>query len=355
MKRLALALSCAVAMAAAAGPHAARAAEGKACGEDGPLRYVCGAANVEDMIQIPGTRWLVGSNMYVGRTPKEGTAGLYLIDSDAKTVEPAAIAPGPEPRDGPFAGCAPPDLSKLASHGLELRLGNGGRHTLYAVNHGGRETIEVFRVEAAPGRTKRDKPAITWTGCLKAPPNAWLNSIAALPDGGLMFSKFADLDHLDMVPVLKGEDTGFVYIWEPGRGFRELPNSRMSGTNGLLVSPDGRWLYVNDQGRWRIAHLDLRGKAPPAYVKLDFRPDNLRWAPDGTILAAGQIIQVGGSLGAANGWGVARLDPKTMIARPVMNEPGRPGFSNGTVALQVGKTLWLGTFRGDRIAYVPMK
>src|SRR6185437_8001382 len=136
MKRLALALSCAVAMAAAASPHAARAAEGKACGADGPLHYVCGATNVEDMIQVPGTRWLIGSNMFVGRTPKQGTDGLYLIDSDAKTVERAAITLGPAPKDGPFAGCAPPDLSKLASHGLELRPGKRGRHTLYAVNHG---------------------------------------------------------------------------------------------------------------------------------------------------------------------------------------------------------------------------
>ncbi|HEY4029504.1 MAG TPA: SMP-30/gluconolactonase/LRE family protein [Caulobacteraceae bacterium] len=350
MKRRVLALCCAFAAAVAAGSHSAKAADGKACGEDGPLHYVCGANNVEDMIQVPGTRWLIGSNMYVGRTPKTGTDGLYLIDSDAKTVQRATIALGPEPKRGPFAGCAPPDLSKLASHGLELRPGKGGQHTLYAVNHGGRETIEVFRVDA-----NKATPAITWTGCLKSPPNAWLNSIAALPDGGLAFSRFGDIDHLDMVPVFKGEDTGFVYIWEPSTGFKELPNSKMSGTNGMLVSADGRWLYVNDQGRWRIARLDLRGSQPPAYVKLDFHPDNLRWAPDGAILAAGQIIQVGGSLGAANGWGVARVDPKTMTAKPLMNEPGRPGFSNGTVALEVGKTLWLGTFRGDRIAYVTLK
>ena len=349
MKMFGLALLGAVAMTIGASPHGAKAAEGKACGQDGPLHYVCGANNVEDMIQVPGTRWLLGSNMYVGRVPKGGADGLYLIDSEAKTVEPAAITFGPEPKDGPFAGCAPPDRATFASHGLELRPGKGGVHTLYAVNHGGRETIEVFRVEAGKG-----KPAIAWTGCLKAPPNAWLNSIAALPDGGLAFSRFADLDHLDMVPVFAGQDTGFVYIWQPATGFKALPNSKMSGTNGMLVSTDGRWLYVNDQGRWRIARLDLKGSEPPKYVRLDFRPDNLRWAPGGTILAAGQIIQVGGSLGAANGWGVARVDPRTMTASPLMNEPGRPGFSNGTVALQVGKTLWLGTFRGDRIAYVPV-
>ena len=345
------ALLCALALSAALGAGAkARAAEGKACGQDGPLNYICGANNVEDMIRVPGTRWLIGSNMYVGRTPKTGTDRMYLIDSHARTVEPAAVALSPEPKDGPFAGCAPPDLATLATHGLELRPGKGGHHTLYAINHGGRETLEVFDIDA-----RGDRPKVAWTGCLKAPDKAWLNSIAALPDGGLAVSKFADLGYSPMEAVFKGEDTGFVYIWEPKTGFKELPGSHLSGTNGLLVSPDAHWLYVNDQGRWRIARFDLKGSAPVVYAKLDFRPDNLRWAPDGTILAAGQIIQVGGSLGAANGWGVARLDPKSMTSKPILNEPGRAHFSNGTVALQVGQTLWLGTFRGDRIATVDVK
>jgi hypothetical protein len=347
MKRRRLALACVLWACVALPMNAARAAPAQSCEGSGRLSYVCGPVNVEDMVRAPGTRWLIGSSMHVGRNIPRGGPGLYLIDSEAKTARPAAIVLGPEPKDGPFAGCPAPDLTILATHGLELRAGTGGRHTLYAVNHGGRETIEVFQVDARSG-----PPTLTWTGCLILPANTWENSIAALPGGGLAMSKYAALDKLDAAPVLRGEITGTVYIWKPGAGFSELAGAQLSGNNGLLASADGKWLWVNDQGRGQIVRFALDGSQPPTYAKVAFLPDNLRWAPDGTIVAAGQIMSAGDSLAQAHGWGVARLDPQTMAVTPMMTEPGRPEFSNGTVALQVGKTLWIGTFRGDRIAYV---
>jgi sugar lactone lactonase YvrE len=172
----------------------------------------------------------------------------------------------------------------------------------------------------------------------------------------LAISKFADLDKLSMDPVFRGEVTGVTYLWKPGTGFSELAGGRLSGNNGVVASKDGKRLWVNDTGRQQIIRLTLDGSAPAAYAKVGFNPDNLRWAPDGTMLAAGQIISAeNASLGATNGWGVARINPDTMAVTPVMTQPGRPEFSNGTVALQVGQILWLGNFRGDRVAYAPVK
>ena len=42
---------------------------------------VCGAQNPEDLVPIPGTRWIIASGM------KEG-AGIKLVDTDAKTLRP---------------------------------------------------------------------------------------------------------------------------------------------------------------------------------------------------------------------------------------------------------------------------
>jgi hypothetical protein len=36
---------------------------------------------------------------------------------------------------------------------------------------------------------------------------------------------------------------------------------------------------------------------------------------------------------------------------PVVKEPGYAQFDDATRAVQVGQTLWFGTFRGDRVAY----
>jgi hypothetical protein len=354
MRAQLLALACAASMAmvlpAAGEGGQVRAAEASSCAPVGGLSFVCGVVNVEDMVQAPGTRWLIGSSMRQAKAATQPGAALYLFDSAAKTVQSAAITLDPD-KSGPFAGCPAPDLTRLGTHGLELRPGKGGVHTLYAINHGGRESLEVFRLDA-----RKATPTIAWTGCIMMPPNTWANSVAAMPGGALAISRFAELDKLNMDPVFRGEITGLTYIWKPGSGFSEVPGGRLSGNNGLLASKDGKVLWINDTGRQQVMRLTIDGSAPPTYAKLKFNPDNLRWAPDGTILVAGQVIpREKPSLGADNGWGVDRINPKTMTVTPVMTQPGRPEFSNGTVALQVGQTLWLGNFRGDRVAYAPVK
>src|ERR1700674_3739912 len=50
-----------------------------ACAPTNGLNFVCGAQNPEDLVPIPGTRWLIASGM------KEG-AGLKLVDTDTKTA-----------------------------------------------------------------------------------------------------------------------------------------------------------------------------------------------------------------------------------------------------------------------------
>ncbi len=347
---LALVGTVAVSMALpTVGRSQTHAGEASDCAPAGGLSFVCGVANVEDLVRVPGTRWLIGSSMRQAKAATKPGAALYLIDTVAKTVATAVIFIEPA-EDGPFAGCPAPDPTRLGTHGLALRAGKDGVHTLYVINHGGRESLEVFRVDAQGAM-----PTIAWMGCLMMPPNTWADAVAALPGGALAISKFADLDKLSMEPVFCSEITGGTYIWRPGAGFSELPGGRLSGNNGIVASKDGKWLWENDTGRQQVVRFALDDSAPPAYAKVGFNPDNLRWAPNGTILVAGQIIPKGGSLAATNGWGVARIEPKTMSVMPVLTEPGRPEFSNGTVALQVGKTLWLGNFRGDRVAYVPVK
>jgi hypothetical protein len=96
--------------------------------------------------------------------------------------------------------------------------------------------------------------------------------------------------------------------------------------------------------------VPLEGKGERSSVKVDFHPDNLRWAPDGTIFVTGQFLNAQ-NLNGPHGWATARLDPKTMTTSPVVKEPGRPEFDDATSTVQIGQTLWFGTFRGDRMAY----
>ena len=346
MKSVAFA-AAALALAAPAGfasPAAAQSAPAAAAAAPAPctairgINFICGMVNVEDMLPVDGGKEIVAGSY------KEGSVGLYLIDTTAKTARPVTLSVAAKP--DPIYGCpAPPDLTKLSTHGLDVREGRGGLATVYAVNHGGRESVEVFRLDARKG-------AAEWIGCVVAPPGAIPNSVAGLKDGSIVFTKFLDAsDKNGIQTVMSGQVNGVVYHWEPGKGTSEVPGSQFSGDNGLLASPDGKTLYVNAYGTKEVWKIPLNGKGPRASAKIEFNPDNLRWGADGQILVTGQFRNPANP--GPTDWGVARLDPEVMHATTLLTAPGMPEFDNATTAVRANNMLWLGTFRGDRIAYVP--
>ena len=336
-----LALALALAALGFTPVHAQAPAAGAApCARDGKVGYVCGLSNVEDMGVAPGGRWIVGSAMAAG------AGGLYIIDAKSHTAKPATITFGAA--QAPFAGCTPLDMTKIRTHGLELRPGKDGVSTVYAVNHGGRESLEVFRFD-----TSSAAPKVTWIGCLMMPKNVSGNAVASLPGGGLALTKFMNADDDKGIDhILGGQVTGTVYVWKPGAGFKELPGTQLSGDNGLVASRDGKWLFVTDYGNKAVYRVPLDGSGKTTRVGVDFRPDNLRWAPDGKIIATGQFVTQA-NRADLHGWSAVKIDPETLALTPYVKMAGSKAFDNGTTTLTVGKELWIGTYRGDRVAYLP--
>jgi hypothetical protein len=339
MKSVAAVLVLAACALAGASPHVrAQTAENapSACIPAGGLSFVCGLINVEDFLPIDGGRWLVGSSF------KAGSAGLYLIDTAAKTARTVALSMAAKP-DPLYAGCTAPELKGLSTHGLDVAERRGGI-TVYAINHGGHESVEIFRLNPV-------KVSAKWIGCVLLPPGANGNAIAVLRGGAFAVTKFLDTgDKQAFQHIMAGEVTGAVYLWTPHEGFREVPGTRLSGDNGLAASPDGRWLFINAYGTRRVYRVPLSGHGTTSSVAVDFNPDNLRWAPDGTLFVTGQFIKPGRRT-TPDAWAVVKLDPKTMSVSPVLSEPGEAEFGDATSTVQIGQTLWFGTFRGDRVAY----
>jgi hypothetical protein len=83
-------------------------------------------------------------------------------------------------------------------------------------------------------------------------------------------------------------------------------------------------------------------------VPIGFRVDNLRWAPDGTILATGQ-----GGTAPAQTSHVARVDPKTLTVKELIRYPYNDLFMGSTTAVQIGKEIWVSS-HGERIAIFPL-
>jgi hypothetical protein len=52
-------------------------------------------------------------------------------------------------------------------------------------------------------------------------------------------------------------------------------------------------------------------------------------------------------------WKAVRIDPRTLAVREVVSRPDTPDFAAGTAVLEVGRTLWVGSYRGNRIVILP--
>jgi hypothetical protein len=329
------------------------------CNPAAGLRFVCGQSGPEDLVAVPGTAWLIAS----GFGPE---GGVNLIDT--KTSSSSRLFPDPAVADrldrATYDMCPGPipatDRTRFRTHGLYLKAGPNRVHTLYVVHHGSREAIEVFEFDV-----RGQRPSLTWIGCAVAPGNIGLNSVIALPEGGFAATNFEPRGSLGgnlSEKLLSGQNNGEVWEWHTRTGWAKVPGSDTAGANGIELSADGKWFYISQWGNRSFMRLS-RGVTPVTrdQIPLGFRVDNVRWAPDGTLLVAGQ----GGPDAVPPGRGqqdkpgvptsvIGKVDPATMTYRELISVPTSDIVSPATVAIQIGNEYWTGTFRGDRLAIYPV-
>jgi sugar lactone lactonase YvrE len=190
-----------------------------------------------------------------------------------------------------------------------------------------------------------------------------LNAVAPLPNGGLVASSnYRRGDPDARARGHAGKNSGEVWEWHATGGWTIIPGSEAPGPNGVEVSPDGAVLYVNLWPVRKIMRLS-RGRVPVQRDEVDvpFHPDNIRWQTDGTLLSAGHyaatIQRANECLRTMCGDAaakVARLDPRSMSVRIVVEYPSTDVFFGATAALQIQREIWIGSVRGDRIARYPV-
>lgn len=331
-------------------------AQSTGCSPSRGLNFICGLKAPEDLVLIPNTRWLIASGMEAG-------SGLHLIDtqSRAASVLFGVGVSSARADQTKFAGCPGPlDPGQAILHGLSLRPAQGGRYTLYATNHGGRESVEVFDVNPSGV-----VPTATWTGCIVTPDKLAFNSVAAFSDGALVATVlvFPDKTFQD---VWAGRNTGIVMMWTPGsKEFRRLPGTELPGNNGIETSADNREFFVVSTGLKRIVAFSRADPSKPLRVAQlkEFGPDNVRLVGN-RLLTTGMIDEEPACGGAPKkpediqcprGWVVDAIDPKTMAITEVTRGPAAPPYTGTATAMPVGNTIWLSSFTGDRVAWRAMK
>ena len=307
-----------------------------ACEADGLVEFLCGPVSPEDLVQIPGTPWIIASGM-------EDDGYLYFTNSE--TLSSAAVYPIADAQhqlDNRYRECPGPSTVGFRPHGINLVAGNNGTHELLVVRHGSRESIEVFEIEETTSA-----PIITWVGCVIAPADVVFNSVVATPDAGMAAT-------LMQLPV------GAIYEWGSTSGWQKVPGSESAGPNGIEISADGNWFYVGGWGTRSIIKLS-RGQSNVVIdsVSLPHHVDNVRWATDGSLLAAGhvgpEVSSIITCLSQQQCEGVStrvtRVDVNNLTAREIINYPSNYRFLLGTVAIEVGDEIWVGGIAGsNRIA-----
>jgi hypothetical protein len=298
---------------------------------------VCGQQAPEDLVAL-GPDWVVAS-AYTGTG---GVAVIRVRDRTPYTVYPAANA---EDRQDTrtYPDCpGPPDPANFLTHGVYVEPGNGPVHKLFVVGHGAREAIEVFEVD-----TSAAMPSATWIGCVVAPDPIGLNSVRGLADGGFVTTNFLPRGGTQDATqrMMAGERNGELWEWHTASGWVEVPGSEAAGANGVELSDDGKTLYMAAWGSQSFVRLS-RGATPPERdeIPLGFRVDNIHWARDGSLWAVGQGDQ---------SWKAVKIDPATLAVRDVVSRADTSAFGAGTAVVEVGDTLWVGSFRGNRIAILP--
>jgi sugar lactone lactonase YvrE len=199
--------------------------------------------------------------------------------------------------------------------------------------------------------------ALVWRGCEIAQHD--YNDLAILPDGGFVGTYPTGLSAGN-----GGSATGYVARWTQGKGEAEVPGTRMRLPNGVVVSADGRHMYVNEFGARVVRQYDLESGKEIGSVKVDFLPDNLTWTKEGRLLVAGVKgargdCPEGSGRRCIDGFGVAEIDPAGMQARTIFDSAifdsssAGPLISGVSVALEVDDSIYLGAFLGDRLVRIP--
>jgi hypothetical protein len=127
------------------------------------------------------------------------------------------------------------------------------------------------------------------------------------------------------------------------------------------LSRDGQWAFVNSWPGESVTYMPLNPSSGKSReVKLDFKPDNIRWSQDGKLVVTGHVTTIDRIMNCGFGDGAdcaidyksAEIDPVTLRVLPLFDGKGTQQFGAATIGLKTGGSLWLGSFRSSCIAKV---
>ena len=321
------------------------------------LEPVCGFQNPEDLALLPGTTTLLVSQY----GHMDGSVPGNLARFQTTSGELRVLFTGGDARDEKptpawgEADCPGPPGPPFAPHGIHLAKRADGALQLLVVNHGGRESIELFQVTEGGEE-------LAWRGCALPPDDAFINSVVTTPEGGFLATHmYPRTGATGALMGMLGRDTGYVLEWTPDGSWTVVPGTAAPFPNGIEISPDGKSIYLNAYLADEVRKIDRTSGELRAVASVA-SPDNTRWSADGRRLFVAshtgpfsdmircQRIERGACPLAFE---IVALDPESLTRETVLAHEGPP-LGAATVAVDVDGALYIGSFKGDRLARFPL-
>jgi len=327
------------------------------CVDKGNLHPVCGPQSPEDIAVVPGGEHLLLSESgSLGERP--GRISLFDVNDESwHAIYPVAGGTArPETLQGDASCTEPPgaELSPLGTHLVQL---DDGSWRYLVVNHGGREAVELFSLETSAAGA----PSLQWRGCVFPADNTLMNDVVGLGNGDVIYTRmFRPHDFMGQMRGMLGLNSGDVWRWNKAGGVRLLPGTEGSLTNGIEISQNERFIFINQYMDKEVHKYDLStkevvGKAPVPNV------DNSAWGPNGELWLASQSGDLSDYLACTKdeavtcgmAFEIVALDPESMQSRVIFRHQGPP-MGAATIAAAHRDKVYLGSFLGNRLLVVPL-
>jgi len=338
------------------GSNEAKSLASGPCADTNGLKTYCGFSNPEDIVVTPDGKQLIISEM--GEFMTDSPGALVLFDLDTSTTNPMPLTFAEPEINWGDSDCPQPDPALFSPHGIDLITRQDGRYQLLVVNHGGREAVEMFDVVQSEANWQAQ-----WRGCALPPEDPFINDVSGLGDGGFlvthMWNKTTPFEEV-ATKLTSGENTGWIWRWHPETGFSRLTESDQQMPNGIAVSKDNRFAFVNIYMGNKTIKIDLDTGEQVGEFSVR-QPDNITLDDEGNLwIASHQHDPINETCGEVETgacllpFQIVKADPDTLETKVFLEFHGEPmGYT--TVATRAGNVIYMGTAHGDRIASMPIQ